>query len=128
MSRLMLAPLLALNTKHGITEGKDHLRIRQENKTEKGTIYITEKKQRTKIWTLLLCYFNPPDGLSPPNCTKIQGNEKSTDAGVSLSTPFLVWKDKGLTWESMKEGSRKKTKLKQHREYKWKMVVYGHFQ
>lgn len=73
---LTLAPLLALNTKQAIMEGKDQLRISKENKAEKGMLQIVEKEWTTKIWKLSLCHLNPLDSPSPTNSTKTQGNEK----------------------------------------------------
>lgn len=106
---LTLAPLLALNTKQAIMEGKDQLRISKENKAEKGTLQIVEKEWTTKIWKLSLCHLNPLDSPSPTNSTKTQGNEKKYrhrdkhDKDSSCRKTEL-WLGKtcnwGPTWES----------------------------
>lgn len=46
---------------------------------------MLEKEQRTKIWQLSMCHLNPLASPSPPNSTKTQRNEKSTDAGISTT-------------------------------------------
>lgn len=66
-------------------EGKDQLRISKENKAEKGTLQIVEKEPRTKICKLSLCHLNSLASPSPPNSTKMQGNEKSTNTSVSMT-------------------------------------------
>lgn len=66
-------------------------------------------KGTKKIWKLSSGLLNPLDSPSPPNSTKIQGNEKSTDMGICMKKIHgaerpLAWKNVQLRG-NMRKGS-----------------------